>query len=124
MNFKILFLFLQWSEEYDNQIFNLTKNIVAAHSNFTTSEPLSMFDLVGDMSLKHDIGIFHILSYKGSLTTPGCNEVVTWLVSIRPVGISSTDLKLLRSLSDDKGHKMMNNFRPMQKMNGRMVTFQ
>lgn len=93
-------------------------------TEFTAENVLTMFDLIGDKKMKMDVGEFHVLTYDGSLTTPGCNEVVTWLVSIHPIGISSKDLKLLRSLHDDKGHVMNVNWRPVQKMNSRVVVFQ
>lgn len=105
-------------------IFKLASKVSEAHSNFTSTETFAMSELFGDKNKKDDSGEFHVLSYKGSLTTPGCNEVVTWLVSINPLPINSENLKLLRLLKDSKGQRMISNFRPMQSMNGRSVTFQ
>lgn len=115
----------QWSDaQRDNLIFSeLTNKVVEPHTKFTSNEKLTMFDLIGDGKMTSSAGEFHILTYDGSLTTPGCNEVVTWLVSIHPIGINSKDLKELRSLRDDEGNRLVGNFRPVQKMNGRVVTF-
>lgn len=60
--------------------------------------------------------------YKGSLTTPTCNEVVTWTVFSNPIGISSTQMAKFRELLDDEGHKLVDNYRPVQPLNGRQVS--
>ena len=60
-------------------------------------------------------------TYQGSLTTPGCNEIVTWIVLETPIKISKKQLKALRSLTDGHGDPLVNNFRPTQYINGRSV---
>jgi len=64
-------------------------------------------------------------SYKGSLTTPGCYESVSWLVLKKPIDASKRILKKFRKLKSTHGYlpgKMCNNFRPIQPLNGRKVT--
>ncbi|XP_048026255.1 carbonic anhydrase 4-like [Megalobrama amblycephala] len=65
--------------------------------------------------------------YRGSLTTPTCNEVVIWTVFKQPINVNqnlinrfSTDL----FLNADKTVQMTNNFRGVQPLNGRVVTSQ
>jgi len=61
--------------------------------------------------------------YTGSLTTPGCNEVVTWTVFKDP-------LKLPKELMDefrkqkigDQKTNLVNNFRKVQPLNGRTIS--
>jgi len=53
-------------------------------------------------------------SYKGSLTTPPCSEVVNWYVLKEPVTASKEQINLFSKILD-------NNFRPVQPLNGRTV---
>jgi len=59
--------------------------------------------------------------YEGSLTTPGCNEIVTWSVFRDPVTVSEAQLDSLRSLWDSDNNKMGNNYRPVMPLNRRQV---
>jgi len=60
-------------------------------------------------------------TYDGSLTTPGCNEVVKWINFKTPLEISSTQLAQFRTLMDGKGKMIYDNFRSTQPLNGRTV---
>jgi len=60
--------------------------------------------------------------YKGSLTTPTCNEVVEWINILTPLKISSAQLAKFRTLMDGKNKPIQDNFRPVQPLNGRTVT--
>ena len=53
-------------------------------------------------------------TYSGSLTTPPCSEVVTWVVLKKPARISQDQFEAFR-------HILGNNFRPVQAGNGRQV---
>lgn len=62
------------------------------------------------------------LTYRGSLTTPGCFQSVNWVVSSIPLTVSSTQLEALRSVDSlTPGVKLTHNFRPIQPTNGRVV---
>lgn len=58
--------------------------------------------------------------YMGSLTTPACDEGVIWTVIKRVATVSSHQLKLLTDAVHD-GFEM--NARPLQKVNGRDISF-
>lgn len=58
--------------------------------------------------------------YAGSLTTPGCNEIVTWTVFDSPISISEKQISKLRDLQTENG-KMVDNYRPVQKLGSRTV---
>jgi len=62
-------------------------------------------------------------TYSGSLTTPGCAEVVHWINFLTPLKISSKQLKYFRTLRDDYSLPIVDNFRPPQPLNGRTVSF-
>jgi len=59
--------------------------------------------------------------YEGSLTTPGCNEIVTWSVLRHAAAVSEQQLRALRSLLDGEGHTMGDNYRPVMPLNRRVV---
>ncbi|KAG7162289.1 Carbonic anhydrase 15-like, partial [Homarus americanus] len=52
--------------------------------------------------------------YQGSLTTPTCNEVVTWTVFANAIPISEAQLTQFRELHEDPVHYLVNNYRPLQ----------
>lgn len=53
-------------------------------------------------------------TYSGSLTTPPCSEVVTWVILQKPTRMSHTQFKAFRDI-------LGNNFRPIQPPNGRTI---
>lgn len=64
--------------------------------------------------------------YNGSLTTPGCKEIVTWTVLRDTIKISQAQLNAFRALGHhSKGGKsddpLVDNFRPVQPLGSRLV---
>ncbi|KAG8237364.1 hypothetical protein J437_LFUL017492, partial [Ladona fulva] len=43
------------------------------------------------------------VSYLGSLTTPPCSEIVTWIVNLKPLGVSKTQVRDNNKLADFRG---------------------
>ena len=62
-------------------------------------------------------------TYPGSLTTPGCMQVVNWINFIKPLKISSAQLAKFRKLKDSSDADIVDNFRPPQDLNDRKVIF-
>ena len=72
-------------------------------------------------------------TYEGSLTTPPLHETVTWVVFKKPMTVSKEQLSVMRSLKYNSRHgtlssregmadkPMVNNYRPTQPMNNRIV---
>ena len=59
--------------------------------------------------------------YKGSLTTPGYDEVVQWFVLQEPIQVPALYLDQLRDIQDVQGKKITHNYREPQNLNGRVV---
>jgi len=59
--------------------------------------------------------------YEGSLTTPNCEEVVQWMVWEQVHEISQYQLDRLRMLQYPDGTQLVDNFRPVQPHNNRIV---
>ncbi|KAG2773235.1 hypothetical protein Pcac1_g15935 [Phytophthora cactorum] len=61
-------------------------------------------------------------NYPGSLTTPGCDEIVDWWVVQQPMSISSADFTRLQTqLKELHVTDNGNNARPVLPLNGRTV---
>uniref|UniRef100_A0A3P9NNU8 Carbonic anhydrase n=1 Tax=Poecilia reticulata TaxID=8081 RepID=A0A3P9NNU8_POERE len=59
--------------------------------------------------------------YRGSLTTPPCSESVVWTVFETPIPLSMDQMKAFSTVQFYDGTSMVNNFRPVQPLNGRLV---
>jgi carbonic anhydrase len=60
--------------------------------------------------------------YKGSLTTPTCDESVLWTVFTTTIPIAESQLTILRTLTSS-GTTLNDNYRPPQPLNGRTVWY-
>lgn len=61
------------------------------------------------------VNLDRYFTYDGSLTTPPCTEIVTWYVLRTPAQMSDAQFTAFNGI-------MGNNFRPLQPLNGRVVT--
>lgn len=59
--------------------------------------------------------------YLGSLTTPTCNEVVTWTLFDQAVPISENQMSAFRNMMFKSQDKLVNNYRPPQPLYNRKV---
>ncbi|KAL9693591.1 hypothetical protein quinque_012876 [Culex quinquefasciatus] len=59
--------------------------------------------------------------YHGSLTTPPYYESVTWLVMKKPLQVSENQMSAFRSLKDEDGNPLVDNYRELQPINGRTI---
>merc|ERR1712055_395064 len=63
------------------------------------------------------------VNYPGSLTTPTCNEAVRWILFKQPIKISARQMEAIRVLKDKGDMPIVDNYRPPQPLNGRVVNF-
>lgn len=68
---------------------------------------------VGDLIVRGNYA-----TYPGSLTTPPCSQVVTWIVEKQPILLAEKALEKLRT-----AFTLTTNHRPPQPLNGRVITF-
>jgi carbonic anhydrase len=99
----------------ENLFLSLLPYVVEANSEYETNEHIfSLNDILKNIELSY-------FSYKGSLTTPTCDEAVNWIVFRDPLLIRENDLKSLRQLKTATGGHMIRNYRPLQKLNHRFL---
>ncbi|RMX41541.1 hypothetical protein pdam_00013078 [Pocillopora damicornis] len=110
------------------KIARLLNNVVEENSNYvvTQSEGLHIEDLAPLLASPDVADRFY--KYKGSLTTPGCYESVTWFVMNNHPQITEQEILAFRNLKSSKAHaqgpnvgRMCNNFRNVMPLNGRQI---
>ncbi|XP_018497728.1 carbonic anhydrase 9 [Galendromus occidentalis] len=69
--------------------------------------------------LPPDLNLYY--NYQGSLTTPNCEENVQWFLFARPVPISEAQMATFRTLMTADQVSIVDNYRPVQPLNGRSV---
>jgi len=87
-------------------------------ANFIDSLPAGVDDHYSSAKLVNVADVLPVAeayyTYSGSLTTPSCSEVVTWLVLKNPVEASSVQIQKMHEIIHD-------NNRPIQSLNGREI---
>jgi len=84
--------------------------------------PSAQMEVVMDQFLSGITDLSGIYHYEGSLTTPGCDEIVQWIVMDTPLYIRSNGLiTALKKNLDNHGDALQDNYRPPQAVNGRTV---
>ncbi|RWS09936.1 carbonic anhydrase-related protein 10-like protein, partial [Dinothrombium tinctorium] len=61
------------------------------------------------------------ITYEGSLTEPACYETVQWIILNKPIYMTSHLFHLLRMSMHDEANHGADNYRPIQKVNGRSI---
>jgi len=87
-----------------------------------SGSPFLITDMISGVAPLKQGDTYKYTSYSGSLTTPGCMEIVNWINFLEPLKISSKQLAEFRNLQDKNSKDIVDNFRPPQPLNGRVVT--
>ena len=87
-----------------------------------TNEVEQVTSLLSEMRPKDyvptDVSGFY--SYSGSLTTPGCDEIVNWTVFTSKLSISQNQIDKFKHLQTAHGGEMHYNYRHIQGLHGRV----
>ncbi|XP_012706566.2 carbonic anhydrase 4a isoform X1 [Fundulus heteroclitus] len=102
------------NRKYDS-IINTLQSVKATNSNISLPS-ISLAQLIPS-----EQNLTSYYRYQGSLTTPGCTESVVWTVFENPIPLSMEQLKAFSKVQFHDGKQMVNNFRPVQPLNGRQV---
>ncbi|XP_077273887.1 carbonic anhydrase 2 isoform X2 [Temnothorax americanus] len=98
-------------------IVKLLPDIEAMGKGKVLQEPLLLETiLVPDIANMQDY-----FTYNGSLTTPPCLEVATWIDFKDRQELSREQLSAFRDLRNPQGNKLTHNFRPVQPLEDRVV---
>ncbi|KAJ8257053.1 hypothetical protein COCON_G00192050 [Conger conger] len=81
----------------------------------------SLSDLSLDSLIPAQENLTVYYRYQGSLTTPGCSEVVVWTMFQQPIPLSVEQLSAFSELQFSNGEPMIGTFRPVQPLNSRTV---
>ena len=86
--------------------------------SFGGSLPQSEGNLLQSSNTVHAEDLFPTsngyFTYSGSLTTPGCDELVSWYIMKEPITASEEQIQMYRNI-------MGGNFRPVQSLNERII---
>ncbi|RVE54072.1 hypothetical protein evm_001195 [Chilo suppressalis] len=99
---------------YD-EIVGALQNVTEPHTQVEMEHPFSFLNI-----LPYDLRRY--FTYRGSLTTPPCSEVVIWLDFEQPIRLAHEQIKAFRELKSTHG-KITHNFRPIQPIGDRVVFY-
>merc|ERR1712242_583062 len=113
----VLAVFGEIAEQDNPKLNPLMDHLTAVETSFGEEQEIPGYAV--NNFLPDRIGRF--FRYTGSLTTPGCFEIVSWIVSQTAIPISEAQMEKLRSLKVVDGGAMVDNNRPVQNLNKRSV---
>ncbi|XP_034942701.1 carbonic anhydrase 2-like [Chelonus insularis] len=118
----VLAYFFEVSEE-DNPIYNVIVDVLP-----TIEDVGSTTKLVDPLILQHLLvpeghSLESYFTYNGSLTTPPCSEVVTWIDFKDALTLSHRQLEEFRNVQSNDGEKLTHNFRPIQPLEDRQIYY-
>ncbi|XP_072939854.1 putative carbonic anhydrase 3 [Epargyreus clarus] len=99
---------------YDD-ITSALSNVTDPHTSVIMDHPFSFLNI-----LPYDLSRY--FTYRGSLTTPPCSEVVIWLDFEQPVRLAHDQIEAFREIRSAHG-KIRHNFRPIQPIGDRTVFY-
>ncbi|XP_034484398.1 carbonic anhydrase 2-like [Drosophila innubila] len=99
------------------KIYSELPNLVEYKAEAEIPGSITLGQLLGDLNTRD------FYTYKGSLTTPDCQEAVTWTVFSQPIPIAYSDAAKFWNILDSNGNPIENNYRILQPRNNRPVFY-
>ncbi|XP_062125628.1 carbonic anhydrase 2 [Drosophila sulfurigaster albostrigata] len=99
------------------KVFAELRNVIEYHAEGELPGTITLGQLLGDLNTRN------FYTYRGSLTTPDCNEAVTWTVFPQPIPIPYSEAAKLWQVLDVNGNPLENNYRAQQRRNNRPVFY-
>jgi len=97
---------------------DVNKNVQSMNANIHTQDKSLMNLFVNNVDTSQ------FFRYKGSLTTPTCDEAVIWTVFSNPIKIrQETYDKMIKMTNDKDENTVVKNFRNVQDVGDRTITF-
>ncbi|XP_017072790.1 carbonic anhydrase 2 [Drosophila eugracilis] len=100
-----------------NKVMSAVPRVTKYKSTTTIPGGLSLGQMLGNVNPRD------FFTYRGSLTTPQCEEAVTWMVFSQVLPVPYSSVSKFWKLRDSEGHRLVNNFRDLQPRNGRPVFY-
>ncbi|XP_002019987.2 carbonic anhydrase 2 [Drosophila persimilis] len=100
-----------------NKIFAQLPKIKKYKEEATILGSLTLGQVFGNLNTRD------FFTYRGSLTTPDCEEAVTWTVFSQPLPISFAAVSRFWNLRSSDGYRLVNNYRNIQPRNNRPVYY-
>ncbi|XP_016973765.1 carbonic anhydrase 2-like [Drosophila rhopaloa] len=100
-----------------NRVLAAVAKIRKDNAKTTIRGGFSLGQMIGNVN-PHDF-----FTYRGSLTTPSCQEAVTWIVFSEVLPVTYSSVSNFWKLLDHNNQKIINNFRSVQRLNGRHVFY-
>ncbi|XP_030376411.1 carbonic anhydrase 9-like isoform X2 [Scaptodrosophila lebanonensis] len=119
----VLCIFLRASSDTDSEVYGLN-NIFNQLPRLL--KPNSFVSIFGELYLKDILGNLdtdEFYTYNGSLTTPTCNEVVTFTIFTDVLDVKRTHIEKFWALRDSRNKLLINNYRNFMPINGRPIYF-
>uniref|UniRef100_A0A7N6APR7 Carbonic anhydrase n=1 Tax=Anabas testudineus TaxID=64144 RepID=A0A7N6APR7_ANATE len=112
----VLGFFYERSNSENRKYDAIIKSLKSIKATITSLLPISLAQLIPSQQ-----NLTSYYRYKGSLTTPGCSQSVIWTVFESPIPLNEDQLEEFSELKFHDGKPMVENFRPVQPLNGRQV---
>lgn len=104
---------------------NIAKKFLVKPKSKFDKKKMKKMNWFGDVNVVNFLPVYmdEYFSYRGSLTTGGCEEAVNWIVFKDPLAITSEQLHSFQHLTREDGSQILNNFRETQPVNDRSVYY-